>query len=86
MGCKPIARILGFADHERNPKEFTIAPAYVIPLALKRAGGLSISDVSLFEINEAFSVVALANMQILSLDHGKVNVAGGGVSLGHPIG
>lgn len=85
LGTKPLARILSIADAECNPKLFTIAPSLAIPKALERAG-LKISDVALFEINEAFSVVALANQQILGLDPAKVNVSGGAVALGHPIG
>ncbi|CAN0457378.1 unnamed protein product, partial [Ascophyllum nodosum] len=67
------------------PVEFTVAPSDAVPLALERAG-LSMHDVDFHEINEAFSVVALANMQILGLDPAKVNVNGGAVALGHPIG
>lgn len=85
LALVPLAQILSIADAETNPKLFTIAPSLVIPKVLEMAG-LSIADVALFEINEAFSVVALANQQILQLDPAKVNVAGGGVSLGHPIG
>ncbi|KAJ3022023.1 erg10, acetyl-CoA C-acetyltransferase [Thoreauomyces humboldtii] len=85
LGLKPLARILSFADAATSPKKFTIAPSLAIPIALKRAG-LSLNDISLFEINEAFSVVVRANEQILGLDPSKVNVAGGGVALGHPIG
>ena len=81
----PLARILSVGEAETNPKLFTIAPSLAIPLALERAG-IAIADVALFEINEAFSVVALANQQILGLDPGKVNVSGGAVALGHPIG
>lgn len=85
LGAKPLARILSVADAETNPKLFTIAPSLAIPLALERAG-VKLEDVALFEINEAFSVVALANQQILKLDPAKVNVSGGAVALGHPIG
>ena len=85
LNIKPIAKILAFADAECNPKLFTIAPSLAIPKALK-AAGLGIDDISLFEINEAFSVVVRANEKILGLDPSKVNVNGGGVSLGHPIG
>lgn len=85
LGLKPLARILGYADANRDPKEFTIAPADAIPKALK-AAGVTLEQVSLFEINEAFSVVVRANEKILGLDPEKVNIAGGGVSLGHPIG
>lgn len=85
LGIKPLATILGYADAACAPKLFTIAPSLAIPIALKRAG-VKKDDVSLWEINEAFSVVVRANEQILELDPSKVNVAGGGVSLGHPIG
>lgn len=84
-GVKPLATILSMADAETNPKLFTVAPALAIPKALERAN-LKVGDVDLFEINEAFSVVALANQQLLGLDPAKVNVAGGAVALGHPIG
>jgi len=85
MGCTPLARISGFGDFEQDPVDFTTAPAHAVPKALKMAG-MSASDVDFHEINEAFSVVALANMKLLDLDHSKVNVNGGAVSLGHPIG
>lgn len=85
LGLKPLARVLSFGEAACAPKNFAIAPSLAIPIALQRAG-LSKNDVSLFEINEAFSVVVRANEQILGLDNGKVNIAGGGVSLGHPIG
>ncbi|KAL0488351.1 acetyl-CoA C-acetyltransferase [Acrasis kona] len=84
-GFKVIGRILGFADAEKDPNEFTTAPADAIPKALKHSG-INLSDVSYFEINEAFSVVALANMKILGLDPANVNIYGGAVALGHPIG
>jgi acetyl-CoA C-acetyltransferase len=82
---KPLARIIGYADAETKPIEFTEAPSLAIPIALKKAG-LSINDIDLWEINEAFAVVALVNIKILGLNPDKVNVNGGGVSLGHPIG
>ncbi|SPO32662.1 probable acetoacetyl-CoA thiolase [Ustilago trichophora] len=85
LGVKPLAKIISFADAACAPIDFPIAPAYAIPKALERAG-LTKDDISLFEINEAFSAVALANNQMLDLDPSKVNVLGGGVSLGHPIG
>lgn len=75
----------GFADAACAPIDFPIAPAHAIPLALKRAG-IEAKDVARWEINEAFSAVAIANNQLLDLDPAKVNVLGGGVSLGHPIG
>lgn len=85
LGLKPLAKIIAFADAACAPIDFPIAPAYAIPKALERAG-LTKDDISLFEINEAFSAVALANNEMLGLDASKVNVLGGGVSLGHPIG
>ncbi len=85
LGLKPKARILAQASAEKAPEWFTTAPSDAIPIALKRAG-LSVSDIDLFEINEAFSVVALANNKILKLDPAKVNVNGGAVSIGHPLG
>jgi len=84
-GLKPIGRILGYADAARKPKEFTVAPSDAMPLALKRSG-LTIDQIDFFEINEAFSVVTLANMKILKIEHEKVNVNGGAVALGHPLG
>mmetsp|Transcript_100865 Transcript_100865/g.289528 ORF Transcript_100865/g.289528 Transcript_100865/m.289528 type:complete len:303 (-) Transcript_100865:260-1168(-) len=85
LGITPIARIRGYADAEQDPVEFTTAPALAVPKALAHAG-VSAGDVDFHEINEAFSVVALANMHLLDLDHSKVNVHGGAVAIGHPIG
>lgn len=85
MGLKPLARILSFADAQQAPEWFTTAPSKAIPLALKRAGK-ALTDVDYFEINEAFSVVSLANNKELNLDNEKVNIHGGAVSLGHPLG
>lgn len=85
MGLKPLARILSFADAQLAPEWFTTAPSKAIPLALKRAGK-ALTDVDYFEINEAFSVVSLANNKELNLDNEKVNINGGAVSLGHPLG
>lgn len=85
LGLKPLAKILAYADAQQAPEWFTTAPAKAIPLALKNAGK-SIADVDYFEINEAFSVVSLANNKLLDLDENKVNVNGGAVSLGHPLG
>lgn len=81
----PLARIAGFADAARAPEWFTIAPADAIPIAAKRAG-VAVADIDLFEINEAFSVVALANQQLLDIAPEKVNARGGAVAFGHPIG
>lgn len=78
MGIKPLARILGYGDAARNPVDFTVAPSLAVPVACKNAG-IELSDVDYHEINEAFAVVALANMAILDLDHSKVNVFGGAV-------
>lgn len=85
LGLKPLAYITSYADAEQEPKWFTTAPAKALPKALKKAG-LQTSDVDFFEFNEAFSVVGLANSKILGLDASKVNVNGGAVSLGHPLG
>ncbi len=85
LNIKPVAKVLGFADAAREPIWFTTAPALAIPKALKNAG-INKNQVDYYEINEAFSVVALANMQILGLDPDKVNVFGGAVALGHPLG
>jgi len=81
----PLAKIVSFSDAATKPIDFTIAPALAIPIALDRAG-LKIEDIAQWEINEAFSAVALANIEKLGLDPSKVNPNGGGVSLGHPIG
>jgi len=85
LGVKPLARILGYADAQQDPEWFTTAPAQAIPLALERAG-VSAKEVDYYEINEAFSVVSIANNQLLQLDPEKVNIYGGAVSLGHPLG
>ncbi|MGI4884141.1 MAG: acetyl-CoA C-acyltransferase [Janthinobacterium lividum] len=85
LGVKPIAIVRGFADAEQAPEWFTTSPALAIPKALKHAG-LEAKDVDFYEINEAFSVVSLANNQLLNLEGTKVNVYGGAVSLGHPLG
>jgi acetyl-CoA C-acetyltransferase len=84
-GITPLARILGMGDAERDPVDFTTAPSLAVPIALSHAG-LNLSDVDYHEINEAFAVVALANSRLLNLDLDKVNVFGGAVALGHPIG
>nr|WP_026351419.1 acetyl-CoA C-acyltransferase [Hymenobacter aerophilus] len=85
LGIKPLAIVRGFADAEQAPEWFTTTPALAIPKALKNAG-LAASDVDFYEINEAFSVVSLANNKLLELEGDKVNVYGGAVSLGHPLG
>lgn len=85
LGLKPLARIISYADAQQSPEWFTTSPAKAIPIALDRAG-LKSDDIDYFEINEAFSVVSLANNQILKLDPSKVNINGGAVSMGHPLG
>ncbi|HKK38138.1 MAG TPA: acetyl-CoA C-acyltransferase [Cryomorphaceae bacterium] len=85
LGVKPIAKIVSYADAAREPEWFTMAPSKAIPKALKKAG-LQNSDIDFWELNEAFSVVALANIKELGLDPEKVDVHGGAVSLGHPLG
>lgn len=85
LGFKPLAYIKSFADAAQEPKWFTTAPAKALPKALDKAG-LSIDDIDFFEFNEAFAVVGLANAKILGLANDKINVNGGAVSLGHPLG
>jgi acetyl-CoA C-acetyltransferase len=85
LGLKPLAKITGFADAAQAPEWFTTAPALAVPKALKMAG-VDAADVDYYELNEAFSVVGIANTQILGLDANKVNPRGGAVALGHPLG
>ncbi|MEQ9218118.1 MAG: acetyl-CoA C-acyltransferase [Cyclobacteriaceae bacterium] len=85
LGLKPVAKIIGFADAAQDPIWFTTAPSLAIPKAIQRAG-LKPEDIDYYEINEAFSVVAIANNKTLGLDPEKVNVLGGAVALGHPLG
>ncbi len=85
LGLKPLAKIVAFADAAQAPEWFTTTPSIAIPKALKWAG-IDIKDVDYFELNEAFSVVGLVNNKLLGLDDKKVNVYGGAVALGHPIG
>ena len=85
LGLTPLASIEGYADAAQEPQWFTTAPAKALPKALAKAN-VSLDEVELFEFNEAFSVVGLANMQLLELDSTLVNVHGGAVSLGHPLG
>lgn len=85
LGLKPLAKIRGFADAATDPLWFTTAPALAIPKAIKHAG-LTEADIDYYEINEAFAAVALANQRKLNLDNDKLNVFGGAVSLGHPLG
>ena len=85
LGIKPLAKIISYADAAQEPEWFTTAPAKALPIALGKAN-MELSDIDYFELNEAFSVVGLANMKILGLNPDKVNVNGGAVSLGHPLG
>ena len=85
LGLTPLATIKSYADAAQEPKWFTTAPAKALPKALEKAG-IGIDDVDFFEFNEAFSVVGLANIKLLGLDDAKVNINGGAVSLGHPLG
>lgn len=85
LNLKPVAKILGWGDAAKAPSKFTTAPALAIPKALKHAG-VKQEDIDAFEINEAFSVVALANLKLLGLNEEKVNLHGGAVALGHPLG
>jgi acetyl-CoA C-acetyltransferase len=85
LGLKPLAKITGYADAAQDPKWFTTAPAKAVPKAVAKAG-IKMNDVEYFELNEAFSVVGLVNMDLMDLDPAKVNVNGGAVSLGHPLG
>lgn len=85
LGLTPLAYIKSYADAAQEPKWFTTSPAKALPKALAKAG-LSVGDVDFFEFNEAFAVVGLANAKILEIDDSKINVNGGAVSLGHPLG
>lgn len=85
LGLTPLARIIGTADAEQDPEWFTTTPALAMPIAAQRAG-VNIQDLDAVELNEAFAVVGLANMKLLNLDAAKVNINGGAVSLGHPLG
>ncbi|MFN8114812.1 MAG: acetyl-CoA C-acyltransferase [Bacteroidia bacterium] len=85
LGLKPLAKIKGYADAEQAPEWFTTTPSLALPKAAEKAG-LKVSDINYFELNEAFAVVGLANMKLMNLDPSKVNVNGGAVSLGHPLG
>ena len=85
LGLKPLAKIISYADAEQAPEWFTTTPSLAVPKAVAK-GGLQMSDINYFELNEAFSVVGIANMQKMKLDPTKVNVNGGAVSLGHPLG
>ena len=85
LNLKPLAKIKSYSDAAQEPEWFTTAPAKALPIALKKAS-LKINDINLFELNEAFSVVGLANIEKLKIDSQKVNINGGAVSLGHPLG
>ena len=85
LNLNPLAKIIAFSDVAQDPKWFTTSPAKSVPKVLEKAK-LKIDDIDLFELNEAFSVVGLANIKILNIDKNKVNVNGGAVSLGHPLG
>jgi acetyl-CoA C-acetyltransferase len=85
LGLKPIAKIVSYADAEQAPEWFTTTPSLAVPKAVAK-GNLKMSDINYFELNEAFAVVGIANMQKMKLDPSKVNVNGGAVSLGHPLG
>ena len=85
LGVTPLAKIISFADASQDPEWFTTTPSKAIPKALHKAN-LKVENVDYFEINEAFSVVALANMKEMNISHDKINVFGGAVALGHPIG
>lgn len=85
LGLTPLAKVKSYADAAQEPKWFTTAPAKAVPVALDKAG-ITTADVDFFELNEAFSVVGLANIEKLGLEPNKVNVNGGAVSLGHPLG
>ncbi len=85
LGIKPLAVIHSYADAEQAPEWFTTTPSLAVPKALAK-GGLQMSEVDFVELNEAFSVVGIANIQKMNLDPAKVNVNGGAVSLGHPLG
>jgi len=88
LGLTPMAKVLSYADAAQDPKYFTTAPSLAVPLAMERAG-LSMSDIGpddYFELNEAFSVVGVANMKLLGISPERTNVFGGGVSMGHPLG
>lgn len=85
LGIKPLAIIRGYADAEQEPVQFTTTPSIAVPVAVKKAG-LQMGDIDFVELNEAFSVVGIVNTKRMNLDPAKVNVHGGAVSLGHPLG
>jgi acetyl-CoA C-acetyltransferase len=85
LGLKPIAKVVSYADAEQAPEWFTTTPAIAVPKAVEKAG-LKMSDISFWELNEAFSVVGIENSRRMKLDPATVNVNGGAVSIGHPLG
>ncbi|MCC7378946.1 MAG: acetyl-CoA C-acetyltransferase, partial [Chitinophagaceae bacterium] len=85
LGLKPIAKIISYADAEQAPEWFTTTPALAVPKAVAKAG-LKMEDIAYWELNEAFSVVGIENSRRMKLDPAKVNVNGGAVSIGHPLG
>ncbi len=85
LGLKPIGVIRSYADAEQEPEKFTTTPSIAVPKAVKRAN-LDMKEIGYFELNEAFSVVGLANIKLMNLDPSKVNAHGGAVSIGHPLG
>lgn len=85
LGLKPIAKIIGYADAEQEPEWFTTAPSVAVPKAVAKAG-LKMEDIEYWELNEAFAVVGIENSRRMKLDPARVNVNGGAVSLGHPLG
>jgi len=85
LKIKPLAKIISYADAEQAPEKFTTTPSLAVPKAVKKAG-LKMSNIDYYELNEAFSVVGVANIKLMNLDPAKVNVNGGAVSLGHPLG
>ncbi|HBF18567.1 MAG TPA: acetyl-CoA C-acetyltransferase [Cryomorphaceae bacterium] len=85
LGLKPLARVVSYADAAQASEWFTTSPAKAVPLAIEKAG-LKNEDISYYELNEAFSVVGLANMQLLGIDASQTNINGGAVSIGHPLG
>jgi acetyl-CoA C-acetyltransferase len=85
LGIKPLAKILSYADAEQAPEWFTTSPAIAVPKAVQKAG-LTLADIEYFEVNQAFSVVGIVNTRLMKLDPSRVNINGGGVSLGHPLG
>ena len=85
LGLRPIAKIIGYADAEQAPEWFTTTPSLAVPKAVAKAG-LKMEDISYWELNEAFAVVGIENTKRLKLDPAKVNVHGGAVSIGHPLG